>query len=138
MELTVKREIVYLEQQHTLMYHQVTVKANEAVLLEMLAEELCEVSKREFIQTLYLCKLNREMVITPDTRYGAWSASIGDIEHVYPHESAIFEKVIGKVTQEEIQKNMIMIDEQILGLSGQQLLDSMEVRSRMHALFDGQ
>lgn len=122
------REIVYYNEMHTLMWQEVTIKINEAMLTEMLKEDLSEESKRELIQTYYICKLAQGIKIKEKTHYGAWNASIGDIKHIYKYEEAILEKIKSQVTEKDLENQFTLINEKILGLSEEEKSNSAKVQ----------
>jgi len=122
------REIVYYDEMHTMMYQVVTVKINEKFLNEMLAEDISEESKRELIQAYYVCQLDKGIEIKGKHNYGAWNASISDIKNIYQYEPNILEKITGNVAKEEVEKQMNFINENILGLSESENIDSLRVQ----------
>lgn len=122
------REIVYYNEMHTMMYQVVNVHIKEDMLKTMLLEPLTDETKRELIQTYYVCRLDQDMEIKPKHHYGAWNASIADIKHIYAYEEAILEKLVGHVQKEDLEKNIKVINEQILGLSEEESFNSVNIQ----------
>lgn len=129
------REIVYYNEQHTLMTQDVTVLINERVLKEMLSEELTDEVKRELIQTYYIALLKAKMKISGKHYYGAWNADIGDIPLVYQYLGKIIDKVKGNVTIQEIDKQFTLINEKILALSDEEKEKSISIQADVYEAF---
>lgn len=129
MNKTPLREIVYYEEQHTLMFQDVTVFINEDMLKTMLEEQLSEETKRELIQTYYVCRLAQDIKIEPKINYGAWNAKIGDIVHIYAYEQGILDKIKGNVTSEEMKSQFKLINNNILDLSQDESLATKNVQN---------
>lgn len=128
------KEIVYSHRQHTLMYEQVTLKINEAALVEMLAECISADSKRELIQAYYLCKLKQSVDIVPKNHYGAWNASIEEIIHIYSYEAAIVQKLAGHIVADDLEEQIRVIN-RLAGLSEDEIAKSLSVQSDMFVAF---
>ncbi|MDU8350781.1 hypothetical protein RYA05_02615 [Pseudomonas syringae pv. actinidiae] len=128
------KEIVYYHEQHTLMYQEVTLKANEAALVEMLAECISKDSKRELIQTYYLCKLKQSIDIVPKNHYGAWNASIEEIGHIYSYEAEIVQKLAGHIVADDLEEQILVIN-RLAGLSEDEIAESLSVQADMFVAF---
>jgi hypothetical protein len=118
-----KNEIVYYEEQHTMMYQIVKIFIRDDVCEYMLNQELNEDSKRELFQAYYLNELNSKVEISRKTMYGSWNASIGDISKIDNYLDKIVEKLYNKLTEEEIEINIKAIND-IAGLSKDELIKS--------------
>ena len=130
------REAVYYHEQHTMMTQDVTVLINEKILKDMLAEEITEETKRELIQTYYVCRLDKEIKIEGKHYYGAWNAAIGKIQNIYPYEEAIIEKIKGSVTAEDLEKQFKIINDNILSLSDEEKLESLNVQKNLYQVLN--
>lgn len=128
MEKVKAREVVYYNEMHTMMYQQVTVLINENLLKVMLKEELTDETKRELIQTYYVCRLDQDIEIKEKTYYGAWNSTIGNIKNIYTYEEEILEKIKGQVSNEDLEKQFKLINERILGLSEEEAFNSIQIQ----------
>lgn len=128
------KEIVHCRRQHTLMYEEVTLEINKEVLLEMLTEDLSADSKRELVQTYYLCKLKQAIAISPKTDYGSWNASIDNIENIYQYEPQILTKLIGHIESDDLGQQIDLINK-LAGLSKDELTSSLGVRAETFSAF---
>lgn len=126
------REIVYYTEQHTLMTQDVVVYINDKVLKEMLNEDLTDEVKRELIQTVYIALLKAKLKISGKHSYGDWNASIGELGEVYLHMSAIIDKLKGKLTIEEIDKQFELINNRILALSEDEKEKSIPIKAEVY------
>lgn len=126
------REIVYYTEQHTLMTQDVVVYINDKVLKEMLNEELTDEVKRELIQTVYIALLKAKLKISGKHSYGDWNASIGELGEVYLHMNAIIDKLKGKLTIEEIDKQFELINNRILALSEEEKEKSIPIQAEIY------
>lgn len=125
------REIVYYHEQHTLMTQDVTVLIDEDMLKEMLEEELSLITKRELIQTYYVCALKKSVKINEKNNYGDWNAQIGEIKHIYSYEKKILDKLKNQLTTEELDKQFQLINVRILALSEEEMADTVKVQNEM-------
>lgn len=130
------REIVYYHEQHTLMCQDVSVLIDENMLKTMLNEDLTEETKRELIQTLYVCFVDQEIVIHEKHHYGAWNAKIGEIKHIYQYQQTIYDKLKGHITNEELKNNFDLINLNILALSENEIEKTAKLQKKMYDLFN--
>lgn len=133
--MTKSREIVYYNEQHSLMTQDVTVLINEKVLKEMLIEDLTDEVKRELIQTYYVALLKSKLHISGKHSYGDWNAQIGNISEVYQYLGQIIDKVKGNVTIEEIDKQFVLINDKILALSKLEKANSISIQAEVYEAF---
>lgn len=126
------REIVYYHEQHTLMTQDVTVLINEKVLKEMLQEQLTPEVQRELIQTYYVALLKSKLHISGKHNYGDWNASIGNLGNVYSYLKEIVDKIKGHVTIEIIEKQLSLINDNILALSEEEKLNSISIMAEVY------
>ena len=125
------REIVYYHEQHTLMTQDVTVLIEEGMLKKMLEEDLSPSTKRELIQTYYVCALKKSVKINSKNNYGDWNAQIGEIQHIYFYEKQILDKLKSQVTTDELNKQFKLININILALSEKEIADTVKVQNKM-------
>lgn len=116
MENKDKREIVYYTEQHTMMTQDVEIFTHEKNCVDMLKEDLNEVTKRELFQTYYLHTLKNNVKIDGKHNYGDWNASIGDISNTTHYLEEIKSKLKNNIMLGDIEKNMKIIHK-IAGLS---------------------
>lgn len=126
------REIVYYHEQHTLMTQDVTVLINEQVLKEMLEEPLTIETKRELIQTYYVALLKSKLHISGKHNYGDWNASIGNLGNVYSYLKETVDKLKGNVSIEDIEKQLSLINDRILGLSAEEKENSISIQAEVY------
>lgn len=128
------REILCYTEQHTLMTQDVVLYTNEKECIQMLNEDITEVSKRELFQTYYVHRLDSEITIEPKNDYGNWNASIGDIKNTKKYLPEIINKLKGNISYQEIEKNICIV-ERIAGLSLNEKALSYFLREEMMSLF---
>lgn len=133
--MTQNREIVYIIQQHTMMYQNVEIHLNHNILAEMLSEELTDETKIELIQALYVILLKNKLNIAEKHTYGAWNAKIaylGEVNEVSQQMTDIINKLKGNVTDDELNKQVNFINNQLLNLSACEKENSVSIQVELH------
>ena len=128
------KEIVTVHEQHTLMWTEITLRVDEAILAIMLKGEITEDSKRELLQTYYLCKLQQSEIIQPREYYGAWNVSIEEISHLYSLESMIVSKLSPSITTDDIDRQVRVIN-RLTHLSEDEECAALPIKYSMYSTF---
>jgi hypothetical protein len=114
------KEIITTHRQHGFVYDMVSIKFDEKICQNMLAEELTPESKREFLHAAYVNCFVQKATLISKTSYGQCDVTFSpSIIHIKNYIADIYAKTKGKITQSDID-TYIPIIEKILNISGKE------------------
>lgn len=106
-----KKEIIYTEEMHGLVFNEKTILFDKGVCQELLNSPLDDIGKRELLQSYYVHLFVVDGQLSAKTNYGDLNVSFDkSVYEIEKYIEPIKEKLLGQVTWEEIEKNTAILE----------------------------